>query len=95
VVNSSKTPVPNTPKKRFRTKLQVNADELFIVQRYLSQDVPAPSDPRCLINYAKNKDRDFYSDYLEGAHEGRFEMINKDPFPLSQFRHMAIPSFKK
>ena len=73
----------------------MNADELFIVQRYLSQDVPAPQDLRCLIDYAKKRERDFYSDYLTGAHEGRFDMINKDPYPLSQLKHMAIPSFRK
>ena len=57
--------------------------------------MPAPSDPRCLIDYSKNRDRDYYYDYLTGAHEGRFDMINKNPYPLSQFKHLAIPSFKK
>ena len=48
-----------------------------------------------MIDYSKKPDRDYYYDYLQGAHEGRFDLINKDPYPLTQFKHMAIPSFKR
>jgi len=46
-----------------------------------------------MINYAKKPDRDYYYDYIEGPHEGRFESINKDPEVLS--RHIAIPRFER
>jgi hypothetical protein len=65
----------------------VNADELFIVSRYLSRDVEAPSDPRCMIDIEKAKERDFYYDYIAGPHEGRFDIFNRDPFPLTQNKY--------
>ena len=75
--------------------LIVDADELHMVAQYLKKDVPAPSDLRCLINYSRKPDRDFYSDYIPGAHEGRFDNINKMPEPLTQQKHISGPSFKK
>ena len=66
-----------------------------MVSQYLKQDVKPLSDPRCLINYKKNADRDFYYDYIAGAHEGRFDIINKMPEPLTNVKHIAIPNFEK
>jgi hypothetical protein len=54
-----------------------------MVSQFLKQDVKPITDPRCLTNYQKKSERDYYYDYIAGAHEGRFDMINKMPFPLT------------
>ena len=88
--------MPNDNARTVGSSLQVNSDELFMMSRFLSKDVKAPSDPRCLIDYAKNQDRDYYYDYIPGAHEGRFDNINKMPKTLTKFgKHVAAPSFQK
>ena len=48
-----------------------------------------------MIDYKRKADRDYYYDYIAGAHEGRFDMINKMPEPLSMIKHIGIPDFKK
>lgn len=76
--------------------LIVDADELHMVGQFLKQDVPAPSDLRCLINYNRKPERNYYTDFLSGAHEGRFDNINKMPEPLTKYgKHISGPSFKK
>ena len=76
----------------------MNAKEMFMVSQYLNQDVKAPSDPRCLVDIKKKVDRDFYTDYIAGAHEGRFEILNRMPFPLTSqayIKSIKSPQFKK
>jgi hypothetical protein len=64
-----------------------------MVAQYLKSDIKPITDPRCLVDYQKMQDRDFYYDYISGAHEGRFDNINKLPEPLTNIRHIAAPSF--
>jgi len=68
---------------------------MHLVSRFLSKDIKPLADPRCLIDYERNQDRDFYYDYIAGAHEGRFDIFNRNPKLLTQFKHVAIPYFKK
>lgn len=75
--------------------LQVNAKEIFMVSQFLAKDVLPPRDPRCLIDIKKKGQRRFYTDFIPGPHEGRFENINRSPEPLTNQPHVASPMFKK
>jgi hypothetical protein len=66
-----------------------------MVSQLLKKDIKPLADQRCLVDINKKKDRDYYYDYIIGAHEGRFDIINKDPYPLSNHRYITAPSFKK
>lgn len=94
----SKTPAPAELKlfsKSHKKMLSLNADELHLVSRFLNKDVKPLADPRCLVDLEKNQDRDFYYDYISGAHEGRFDIFNNNPKNLSQYKELPAPSFKK
>ncbi len=94
----SKTPAQAELKlfsKSHKKMLSLNADELHLVSRFLSKDVKPLADPRCLVDLEKNQDRDFYYDYISGAHEGRFDIFNNNPKNLSQYKELPAPSFKK
>ena len=75
--------------------LSLNADELHLVSNFLGKDVKPLADPRCLVDLERNQDRDFYYDYIAGAHEGRFDIFNNNPKNLSQYRELPAPRFKK
>lgn len=83
------------PRPALKCSLFVNPNELFMVSQLLKKDIKPLSDPRCLVDISKAQERDYYYDYISGAHEGRFDIINKSPFPLSNQRYVAGPSFKK
>ena len=51
------------------------------------------NNPKCLINYKLKADRDYYYDHIPGAHEGRFDIINKTPLQLTNFKRLGAPSF--
>ncbi|TNV81186.1 hypothetical protein FGO68_gene4482 [Halteria grandinella] len=93
----SQNDTENGEKQRtiIKGQLQIDANELYMVSQYLKRDVKPLADPRCLVDYQKNQDRDFYYDYIAGAHEGRFDNINRLPHPLTNIRHIAAPSFTK
>lgn len=78
--------------------LEVDAKELFMVQQFLRQnynDTETIINPKCLVDLKKKGDRDFYYDYIAGAHEGRFDNINKLPTPLTNMKHVPATYFKK
>ena len=81
--------------KSHKKTMSLNADELHLVSRFLSKDIKPIADPRCLVDIERNKERDYYSDYIAGPHEGRFDIFNRNPRVLSQFRELPAPSFKK
>jgi hypothetical protein len=68
---------------------------MFMVSQFLAKDLVPPKDPRCMIDIKKKGERTFYTDFLAGAHEGRFDNINKSPEPLTNNLHVASPTFKK
>jgi len=43
-----------------------------------------------LIDYNKKKDRDFYYEYIKGAHESRFETLK-----VMSHKHISSPDFKR
>jgi hypothetical protein len=82
----SKTPAPAELKmfsKSHKKMMSLDADEMHLVSRFLSKDIKPLDDPRCLVDIDKNQDRDFYYDYIAGAHEGRFDIFNNNPKYLS------------
>lgn len=83
------------PRNVIKGHLQIDANELFMVSQYLKQDIKPMNDPRCLIDYSRKPDRDYYYDYIAGPHEGRFDNINRLPHPLTNIRHVGGPSFKQ
>ena len=46
--------------------------------------------PKVLIDYNKRRDRDFYYEYIKGAHESRFESVKS-----MSFKHVSSPDFKR